>query len=240
MRGLVILSAVFAISLANENCTAHQVASFMGEHLSSKCLNALSDLSIQNLPKGNQVFSTPSKSSISEACRWSCGGVYYSWLSSTCKDKSTARLVQATCLYTSGTTAAGNRCRHLFPDAVDVKSHFIEFFDKCTPNLGSLQDRACPESCRPVLKDMVNQLGCCYRSLYNDTEFMTGLRNAGLINDTVLTGLIYVGRSSVWANCGVNTFRRCEEMQKTSGTLSNNCMIHSVLTLLITMTWLFS
>lgn len=215
MNSIIIFCSFLAFALAKNNCTTRETANFMDRNLNSKCVDALNRLELQ-LPPPNQNNPTlvhPSTSSLAEVCQQSCGGVYSNWLNTSCGDRYTSRMVQATCLYTAYTSTVGTRCRHAFPDAVDVRSIFVEFFNKCVPVSSYTQAGVCPDNCRPALTNIIDKLGCCYQSLYNNTDFVTSLKNTGLINDTVSTGLLYAGTVPAWKNCDVTIPILCEMIQ---------------------------
>lgn len=222
---ILTLVSLLVVAGASQTCTSEEIATYKNNNLSSKCSVALNDVSVKGLLH-RQKFNIPSESSLVEVCQQSCGGLYSSWLSNTCKDNSAARIVQATCLFTSNTSPNGGRCRHLFPDVTDIRTNFIQFYDKCEPILPR-RSQTCYRGCAEVLMSIVSHLGCCYQSLYNNTEFVNGFKNSGLINDTIAAGILNMGRSTAWTACGVKTPRRCEEIQILQ-IAPSSCYIHYI------------
>jgi hypothetical protein len=80
----------------------------------------------------------PAISDLDTVCDGSCGGAYAAWL---CQDPYTARMLEATCVFTFGTVSVVPRCRSVFPDAIgDLRGRFQDIF---TCGLGSSPD-TCP------------------------------------------------------------------------------------------------
>ena len=234
MKLLLILSTLLAVAWASHSCTKDMIATYIQNNLSAACSESLKDLAPLRSREDGQPLRSISPSSISAVCQSGCGGLYSNWLNATCGNSPEARIVQATCLYTSDSTDAGPRCRHVFPDATKIRPLFVNFYTKCVRNAALFQPEGCPEGCRSVLEAIVGHLGCCYQSLYNDTTFVTGFRNAGFINDTIKTGILNIGRLAVWEECNVSGPARCEDLRATvSGEHSSHCFVSYTLIWLV-------
>lgn len=157
----------------------------------------------------------PATSDLDTVCVQSCAGVFAEWLSSNCNDRFTARMLEGMCVFTKGTRSVGPRCRFAFPDAIsDLRSDFQAVFS-C--GLGASPD-SCPPACDGALNALIDQLGCCYQSLYNNTEFLRWLMVAGFTNGTAAVTAAEnfgrapenLGRAPEWNLCVDNLPPRCE------------------------------
>lgn len=115
----------------------------------------------------------------------------------------------------------GPTCRYGFPDAFNTRSLFLELFTLCdfsdgeddcaneigedTANTGDSEgddSTSTADICR-VYSNVIDNLGCCYNSLYNDTEFI-GFLSAQVMNQSLAQDLINLGQSTVWDQCMID------------------------------------
>jgi len=239
MKLLLTLSCVLVVAWASRECTEDTIAAYIQKNLSASCSESLKDLAPGRAIEDSQSLRSISSSSVSTVCQNSCGGLYSSWLNATCGNGPEARIVQATCLYTSDSSDAGPRCRYVFPDVTEIRPLFMDFYAKCVPNVAPVfQLEGCPEGCRSALEAIVERLGCCYQSLYNNTEFVTGFINAGFINDTIKAGILNIGKVAMWEKCNVDGPATCEDLQAAvSGESSSRYVVsyYSILLLAVMM-----
>jgi hypothetical protein len=68
-----------------------------------------------------------------------------------------------------------------------------------------------PIACESAMNALLDKIGCCYQSLYNNTEFLQWLFNAGVINDTtIVESVVNLGRAPEWNLCVDNLPTMCE------------------------------
>ncbi len=61
-----------------------------------------------------------------------------------------------------------------------------------------------------AMNNLIGILGCCYQSLYNNTDFILHLFDIGLINQTEVMSLEYLGRVTEWDACNFDVPPMCE------------------------------
>ena len=182
------------------------------------------------------LFTDVSTDDLDIACQNSCQGNFSSWLREECQDPYTARSIDAMCAPTlHSTDEIGARCRFGFPDALDSRAIFLRIFTQCDftnpeacfddPNVESKSDTDStgdsqsgdPDStasasdviCR-AFDGVVETFGCCYNSLYNDTEFIKYISATGLLNATMMQMVTNLGMSPVWDQCMIEVPPPCE------------------------------
>ena len=152
---LVLLCAVLRYSLA-DRCTSEKKEEYIS-NLSRDCTFGLIALQ-HHIGKDSSDYFVPTTSDLDTVCQLSCGGVYSAWLRNDCEDPYSSRMVEAMCVFTSGTTNIGKRCRSAFPDASNnLRSIFSEVL---TCGIGN-SPKSCPPNCRVAMNNLIDTLGCC-------------------------------------------------------------------------------
>ena len=213
---ITILLSISLTLVAAQNPTVEQVAcslsdrmEFTNSNLNTECRDSLVSLRYEvNRQDESQPF-VPSLSDLDTVCQEDCAGVYTTWLRDTCDDPYQARMLEAMCVYTAETTDIGERCRFTFPDAVDDINGYFNAVFFC--GLGVSPD-SCQPGCRTSMNALINLLGCCYNSLYNNTLFIGYLQKIGLVNTTVASNLDFLGKVSEWQLCEVTVPPMCETL----------------------------
>lgn len=203
---LISASAAAAVELG---CPGDDIAEFMKSSLSPKCRESLTNLQYEGNREDKSVQFLPSTSDLDTVCQEDCAGIYTSWLRDACSDPYRARMVEAMCVFTAETTDIGPRCRYAFPDAIDSLNSYFSGVFNC--GLGSPLG-GCPDACREPMRELVDLLGCCYPSLYNNIDFSQYLENIGLINSTIASGLDFLGKVPEWQLCEVSVPPQCENI----------------------------
>lgn len=238
---IIVLSACALLCAAVPHCEATHLCSqedktdFMSRVLTTECINGLNSLEMTSLsPAPNSiVLSAPDFSTV---CQASCGGVYSTWLKSTCGDPFASRAIEAMCLFTGDTAQVGPRCRYAFPDAVeDIRNLFEDVFTCSLEAMAS----TCPELCRVAMTNLIDRVGCCYQSLYNNTEYVHSLQDRGLINSTVAGAFTFLGRMHEWRLCDISVPPMCEEISVvmiTDSSLGLSCTGFMIMALAVLVT----
>lgn len=207
---LISLSAVLAVEddqIMKLRCSQDDITEFMNSNLSPACRNGLTTLQYQGDHQDKNEPFIPSASDLNTVCQQNCGGAYTLWLRDSCADPYRARMVETTCVFTAETTDIGERCRYSFPDAInDLDSYFNGVF-QC--DLGA-SSHTCPSECPAPMNALIDLLGCCYNSVYNNTEFIQYLQNIGLINGTIASSIHFLGQVSEWELCEIRVPPMCE------------------------------
>lgn len=241
----IYLCAVFSFCLADHShveCSEHDKTDYVHDHLSLECATGLEHLHIHVPPSPNEVTATrftyimPSADDLDTVCQESCNGAYSKWLRNTCGDVFTARGIEVMCAFTAGTTNLGPRCRSAFPDAYNERSVFQKVFTLCNfDSSTSCIDRvdgtvkcATSDVCL-AFSTVTDSFGCCYQSLFNDTEFAGYLTREGLIDETTAETLRNFGLSPLWKQCGIEVPPKCEQLASAAAS-SAASIVRSTLT----------
>ena len=205
-----VLCAAFRLTAADhiEGCSLKERVEYISKNLSPECTSSLSALQ-QDRHGGReeQTSFVPATSDLDAVCQQSCGGLYSIWLQNECRDPYSSRMVEVMCVFTAGTTNIGQRCRSAFPDAIDGLHNI--FSEVLTCGLGS-DPNSCSPRCLTAMTTLISTLGCCYQSLYNNTDFTQYLLNIGFINMTHVTSLNYLAKASEWEVCNITRPPMCE------------------------------
>ena len=233
MRISVLSLLVFALLawIANSQeqgtCPQPDRLSFIEESLSQECADALMSIQFRSpppvpmvnltstapteFPLGNFTVTPITDEDLDTVCVSSCAGAYSTWLRDGCNDPYTARSIDAGCELTEGTADLGSRCRFGFPDAFIDPGLFLGLFhicsfaesDPCSSDAGNNTETVCG-----LMSDIIDLYGCCYQSLYNNTDFITFLT---MDDGPLTTGdrLIGLGRSPLWEQCEVDVPDQC-------------------------------
>lgn len=209
---VLFLSILLPCSVLGQavKCTEQNKADFL-QRLTRECAAGLTNLEMRGLPQRHTaaVF-VPSASALNEVCCESCAGAYADWLRVECADPFAARMVEGMCIFTANTASAGPRCRFAFPDAVaDLRGSFARVFS-CV--VGE-SPGTCPIGCKSAMTALIDDIGCCYPSLYNNTMFLKWMQNTGLINDTLVHSAEALGKAPEWNLCVTHLPPMCEVMQ---------------------------
>jgi hypothetical protein len=150
MSTAVLCSVLFLLACADicsTACTEQEVEEYLMAALTPECVDSLTALQMRLSPPdatsgaAEPLNFVPAISNLDTVCDGSCGGAYAVWLRDQCQDPFTARMLEATCVFTFGTASVVPRCRSAFPDAIgDLRGRFQDIF---TCGLGSSPD-TCP------------------------------------------------------------------------------------------------
>lgn len=218
---LVLLCTVFALCIADhsELCSEQRQTEFIENSLSQECANGLANLRFRVPPLLNEdpatpfIFTPPSTDDLDAVCIDTCGGAYSRWLLETCEDPLTARSVEAMCIFTAGTTNIGPRCRFTFPDALNGRLIFLRVFASCDFGMSGFctngPSNISVDICL-ALTEVVDSYGCCYQSLFNDTDFVGYLNHKELLSGPMTDMLLNLGRSPIWEHCSIDVPPKCE------------------------------
>ena len=186
-------------TLAVGNCTNTQINTFT-DSLSDTCASS-----------HDVVFATGPSPSIDELedaynviCTEDCQGAVEDYEIEKCGDSYVTSVGTNLCLKTSGNL--GSRCYFTIGENFDST-----IFDNAAISCLALgpQFETCPDFCQAALTELNDQLGCCYQSFYNSTEFLDFLLYAGFISfqDRFFFGTI--GSPQIWNVCDVPLVPAC-------------------------------
>lgn len=222
---VLLLVCVMLRPISAVHCSSEKKEEYISNHLSKECGSGLQLLTQPGKQASSSLF-IPSPSDLDAVCQLSCAGLYSTWLRNECQDPHSSRMVEAMCIFTSGTTKIGKRCRSAFPDASDNLQSIFSNALNC--GIGN-SPTSCPPNCHRAMNFLIDRLGCCYQSLYNNTDFILHLMDAGLINETYFTALKYLNKAAEWDTCNVRVPPMCELIMENSQT-TNIQAINSALT----------
>ena len=139
-------------------------------------------------------------------CTESCAGKLADWLLNDCGSKFNSTSLYYLCLQTGGSATVGRYCQYSIPPWFDADVEILTLFQTCE---SVAQQQQCTDQCAMQLQNFANQLGCCYQSLYNNTEFVQGAADIGELSSQDVSELQIVGNPSLWTACGVNPPSKC-------------------------------
>jgi hypothetical protein len=101
----------------------------------------------------------------------------------------------------------GRYCQYSIPPWFDADRQILTLFQTCETVVQ--QQQQCTDQCAMQLQNFANQLGCCYQSLYNNTEFVQGAADIGELASTDVNELQIVGNRQLWSACSVTPPDKC-------------------------------
>lgn len=186
---LVMVTLVTAQS-STGTCTANDQTAYVVQQLTLSC-----GFSLQTV--NSSLDSNAVDAALNVVCTDECGGELSEWLLNQCNDTIGAAGLYDWCLNTDG-TAAFSRCRYALPPFFDAMSSL----GGAAACLAANETNPCPDGCDVVLMSLAG-LGCCYQSLYNNTDYLQSIQSAGLLTQDYFQALQALGNPLLWAVCQV-------------------------------------
>ena len=159
----------FANQLQLENCE-RSVRSILG----LLTTDSTSELQLENFDAALNVF-----------CTEECGERVAHWYFTQCNDLFFTSRMYYLCLDTSN-TATGSHCLYALWPLYDITANI----DSCLKSEGS-----CPSGCLEALHGIIDQIGCCFNSIYNETDSLSFLVESGILNQSTAIRLQNLGNA---------------------------------------------
>lgn len=180
------------------DCNAETVVGFFTQ-LSIRpgaCAGALRDVAYANVT--TEVYNA----ALQRLCTVDCGGTVAKWSAVSCGAGGFKTAI-GILLYCLPRETGNDRCRSTFPDLIDPA---------LVLSLGSCLNftNECPANCTNALTWGRMALGCCYQSIYNDTDIVLGFEAQGLLQTSDLQIIEAVSNPWLWAACNVSLTSVCE------------------------------
>lgn len=187
------LPRVVAIFLVFLNCVSSECSDqdkilFIEENLEPACQNA-----VQSILQANSQLDGVDFDSV---CTTKCMGRYAEWLEHVCEDTDSGRLARIACLESE----TASRCRMYFPDVAN-KILFIDTAQCAGPLFTSGSCTGLRSVCKAPLNTLIDTLGCCFLSLYNDTNAIASLEEKDFLTAQQSIILISFQKSEVLEEC---------------------------------------
>ena len=155
------------------------------------------------------VFTPPANDSMAlnkalkSVCTNNCGGIYASFLQTTCNDEVGAETLRIHCTPTSRSAAAGPYCSYAIGGFIN-ESMFNNLY-LCN------ESDVCSPGCRKALENFKTQVGCCYQNAYNNSVYNQQLFDAGFITPSEFVALQKLNSpvGSPWNLCDIKPPQRC-------------------------------
>lgn len=167
------------------------------ERLGAECRSKL------HLLRYDSSLDTNTNVLFDSACTTECLGKYASLLITECNDTHRANLIKISCLKTNATNSQStvSRCRYLLPD-LEINL-LLQSIRECPQFLGmGTGDTLCPRNCRVPANDIINTFGCCYSSIYNNSNIISSLEAVGFLNSTQVSAITQFQSSGfILENC---------------------------------------
>lgn len=164
-------------------------------------------------------------------CSENCGGELSNWLLNECNDAPGAAGLFYWCLYTDGTAGNNSRCRYATPPYFDAMASL----GGAAPCFAANVTDPCPSGCAMALTGLA-ELGCCYQSLYNNTDYLQGILSAGTLTQEQFQALQGLSNPLLWAGCQVTPpAMQCtnEGIDFPMQSISTTTMFHPVTTTIL-------
>lgn len=189
---MVIITAIFLgfLNCVSSECSDQEKMRFIAEDLEPACQS-----SVQSIL---QVNSQLDGVDFDSACTTNCMGRYADWLENVCEDAYTGKVARIACLESE----TASRCRTYFPDVAN-KILFIDTAQCAGPlfTSGSCTGLTARSGCRASLNTLIDTLGCCFLSLYNDTNAIASLKEKSFLTAQQSDILISFHMSEVLEEC---------------------------------------
>ena len=183
-------------------CSVENVTTFVTNSASATCGAAYTTL---YLTPG--VTDAQTNTALDTVCQSDCAGSVAAFLDNTCQDRFTSTLTNITCSETDG--SIGDRC--LFVD--NVETSVYEAVGAC------FAPGDCPAGCADALQGLKDNLGCCYQSLYNDTNILQLLFFNFTITFEDLGFFKAISKPGIWNGCDVSLQEACSDPFVEAGAL---------------------
>lgn len=95
-----------------------------------------------------------------------------------------------------------DRCRSSFLDKVNATFESVQ--SSCLPF-----DTNCPEGCAEVLQMGATEIGCCYQSIYNNTDVLNAFEALGQLPMEALLAIHNLSNPALWNACNVSLESVC-------------------------------
>ena len=182
-------------------CTAGEVAQYQQHNLDSKCVSSLSFVFGNRLSPQN--INDPT---LRRVCTEDCGGNLAYWLENHCRDTFSAINLYNACIQTDR-AQVGHYCIYSLPLVYDANQEIMAVIQACQGVVE--QQPQCPDQCIMQLQNFTSQLGCCYQSIYNNSDFIQGAAANGVISHPVYDQLRALGNPMLWSICDVSPPNQC-------------------------------
>ena len=181
-------------------CNTAAVTQYVLGNLDSNCAASLTTALYANVPV------TIRDVALDTICTESCAGKLADWLLNNCGSKFNSTSLYYLCLQTGSSATVGRYCQYSIPPWFDADGEILTLFQTCET---VVQQQQCTDQCALQLQNFANQLGCCYQSLYNNTEFVQGAADIGELDPADVSELRIVGNLLLWSACSITPPDRC-------------------------------
>ena len=201
---LVLLT--FAVTLVwcqpnADTCDTAAVNQYVVSNLDSNCTASL-DIALYA-----SVSVTIRDVALDTICTESCAGKLADWLLNDCDNTFNSTSLYYLCLQTASSATVGRYCQYSIPPLFNADGEILALFQACETVVQ--QQQLCTDQCAIQLQNFANQLGCCYQSLYNNTEFVQGAADIGELAPADISKLQIIGNQLLWSACSVTLPDKC-------------------------------
>ena len=170
-------------------CPAHEVTQYQQCNLDSRCAYGLSSLSLGSI----------NDQTLMAVCTENCAGNLANWLENECSDTFGAAYLYYACLQTRR-AQVGRYCIYSLPPVYDADEEIMAVAQACQR---VIRQQQCHDNCALQLRNLTSELGCCYQSIYNNTEFTQEAVDNGVISSVDFNDLSVINNPMLWSLCGV-------------------------------------
>ena len=178
-------------------CTSEEQQNYIAALPNSEaCSMAFSDvLSPENLTEAEY------NTSLRVFCSEDCGGAMVEFSTVNCRNLDFAARLRLLCLPRE---TGEDRCSSIFPTLLDNREVLISNLSSC-----SGFNTECPVGCANALMTVVSQFGCCYQSVYNNTDVINMFQQEGSLTAGERQVFQDISQSSLWEACNVTLTAPC-------------------------------
>ena len=117
-------------------------------------------------------------------CTSECGEQVANWYYSQCDDHFLASRIYYACL-DPGTTATVSHCLYALQPLYNITSSISSCLNP--------DSNSCSSACSDELSSVINEIGCCFNSIYNETESLSFLVEGRIFDQSTATRLQNIG-----------------------------------------------
>ena len=202
---LVLLTFAVTLVWCQPNagtCDTAAVNQYVMNNLDSNCGFSLGIALDANV----SVSMTIRDAALDTICTESCAGKLADWLLNDCSSTFNSTSLYYLCLQTGSSATVGRYCQYSISPSFDAAGEILALFQTCVT---VIQQQLCTDQCAMQLQNFANQLGCCYQSLYNNTEFLQIAAQIGEIAPADVRTLQMIGDQQWWSACSVTPPDKC-------------------------------
>lgn len=192
------------------SCNDEDVSAFVESELSPECNEAYKTVfaSEDDTDSTEMITDDMIMDLYDTFCSPDCLGAVVRYEKDECSPSTATSLGTAKCHRMSTEGEMGDLCAFTVGKDMINSTLFTDVWSSCiSPDPVASED--CPDTCSAALEELTAELGCCYQTIYNNTDFIDFFTLSG---DITIEERAFFGRISqpgLWETCGVPLVAEC-------------------------------